>query len=650
VKVFGIDVVKGSVRSRSRRPVYALVRMEDGEVVAEGEVTLFRLLKEIAAGKPEILAVDSLQEVARDQHELFAFLERLPPRTRLVQVTGGERPETLGKVAARYNISFDRFDPFAEARATARIASLGGGAEVIAYENACSVVVSRNRSLGKGGWSQNRYIRKVHGAVLTASREIEERLVQAGLRFEKKESRAFGGLSRVQFIVHAPREEIPVSTRRGGDVQVRVSGQKLDRIRFKPAGRGASYLIVGIDPGTTTAVAAVDLDGKVVHLSSGRERSMADIVEALYQVGKPLVVASDVSGMPYSVERIRRAFSAVPYTPRADRTGDEKMALTEGIPYANLHERDALSAALDAYRSYRNKFQSIMKRVPPGFDLSRVKAGIIRGQSIEQILGELSPARAPPAEAPPEPVPAGKQDERVMVLDGTVKRLRTLVAELQEEVRAREAEIARFRERLDRERTRVYLRMKRDAEITKRDAIIQELKSRIRRGERQAKSMRRRLDRRREVEEVTMDGTRLPVKVLASLTKDGVQALAQEAGIAGGDILYAARSDGWGRSVVKDLAGLGVRAVLVGTNPPPRVDPLLLDTSREEEIPVIPAPRDQVQVRGPEGSVPRAVVDAGLKGWKEDQQRERTEKKKAMVEYLFREYRTEREKEVRKSG
>jgi len=279
-----------------------------------------------------------------------------------------------------------------------------------------------------------------------------------------------------------------------------------------------------------------------------------------------------------------------------------------------------------------------------------VKAGIIRGQSIEQILGELSPARAPPAEAPPEPVPAGKQDERVMVLDGTVKRLRTIVAELQEEVRAKEAEIARFRERLDRERTRIYLRMKRDAEITKRDAIIQELKSRIRRGERQAKSMRRRLDRRKEVEEVTMDGTRLPVKVLPSLTKDGVQALVQEAGIAGGDILYAARSDGWGRSVVKDLAGLGVKAILVGTNPPPRVDPLLLDTSREEEIPVLPAPRDQVQVRGQAGSVPRAVVDAGLKGWNEDQQRERTEKKKAMVEYLFREYRTEREKEVRKSG
>jgi predicted RNase H-like nuclease (RuvC/YqgF family) len=650
VKVFGIDVVKGSVRSRSRRPVYALVRMEDGEITAEGEVTLFRLLKEVRAGEPEILAVDSLQEISRDQHELFAFLEHLPPKTRLVQVTGGERPETLGKVAARYNISFDRFDPYAEARAAARIASLGGGAEVVAYENSCSVVVSRNRSLGKGGWSQNRYVRKVHGAVLREAREIEERLLAAGLRYEKKESRAFGGLSRVQFLVHAPREEIPVSTRRGGDVQVRVAGQKLDRIRFKPAGKAASYLIVGIDPGTTTAVAAVDLDGNMVHLSSGRERSMADVVEALYQVGKPLVVASDVSEIPFSVERIRRAFSAVPYTPREDRTGEEKMALTQGFSYANLHERDALSAALDAYRSYRNRFQPLLKRVPAGVDLNRVKAGIIRGQSMERILGELSPARVPPAEKPPEPVPAGKQDERVMVLDGMVKRLRGLVTELQDEVKAKEGDIARLRERLDRERTRAYLRVRRDAEIAKRDAIIRDLKHRLRQGERQAKSLKKRLERERKAEEVRMDGSRVPLKVLPSLTRDGVQALAQEAGIAGGDLLYVARSDGWGRSVVKDLAGLGVAALLVGTNPPPRVDPLLLDASREEEIPVLPAPREEVQVRGPAATVARELVEAGLRSWEEAGKKVKAEKEKAMVEYLFREYRTEREKEVRKGG
>ncbi|HVN65089.1 MAG TPA: DUF460 domain-containing protein [Methanomicrobiales archaeon] len=650
MKVFGIDVIKGSVRSRSRRPVYALVRIVDGEPAGEGEVTLYRLLREIRSEEPGILAVDSLQEIARDQHELFAFIEHLPPKTRLVQVTGGERPETLGKVAARYNISFDRFDPFAEARAAARIASLGGGAEVVAYENSSSVVVSRNRSPGRGGWSQNRYVRKIHGAVLGQAREIEDRLLGAGLRYEKKESRAFGGLSRVQFLVHAPREEVPVSSRRAGDVQVRVAGRKLDRIRFKPAGKAAGHLIVGIDPGTTTAVAAVDLDGNVVHLSSGRERSMADIVEALYQAGKPLVLASDVSEMPFSVERIRRAFSAVPFTPREDRTGEEKMALTAGHAYANLHERDALSAALDAYRFYHNRFQPLLRRVPPGVDLNRVKAGIIRGQSVEQILGEISPARAPPREKPPEPVTTGKQDERVMVLDGMVKRLRGLVAELQEEVRARDQEIERYRERLDRERSKAGLRARRDAEVAKRDAIIRDLRHRLRVGERHARSLRRRLDRQREAEEVVETGDRLPFKVLPSLTRDGVQALVQEAGIAAGDLLYVEKSDGWGRSVVKDLAGLGVRALLVGTSPPPRVDPLLLDTSRAEEIPVLPAPRAEVKIRGSSGTVARELVEGGIRAWEEAREREKTEKKKAMVEYLFREYKTEREKEVRKGG
>ena len=152
LKVFGIDIVKGSVRSRSRRPMYALVRMEGQEITGESTVSMFRLFRLLSGERPDILAVDSLQEIATDQHELFFFLQGLPPQTRLVQVTGGEKKETLGKVAARFNISFDRFDPFAEARTTARVASLGAGAEVIAFENESEVVVSRHRSrAGAGG-------------------------------------------------------------------------------------------------------------------------------------------------------------------------------------------------------------------------------------------------------------------------------------------------------------------------------------------------------------------------------------------------------------------------------------------------------------------------------------------------------------------
>lgn len=193
MKVYGIDIIRGSVRSRSRRPTYALVRMAGDVIVSESDVTGFRLFRILSAEKPDILAVDSLQEISVDQHDLFSFLQALPPSVRLVQVTGGEKKETLGKVASRYNISFNRFDPFDEARTIARVATLGAGAEVIAFENMSDVVVSRHRSPGKGGWSQNRYVRKIHGAVQQKAREIEMEIIASGLKYEKKRPRPLEG-------------------------------------------------------------------------------------------------------------------------------------------------------------------------------------------------------------------------------------------------------------------------------------------------------------------------------------------------------------------------------------------------------------------------------------------------------------------------
>uniref|UniRef100_UPI000ADD6B2D DUF460 domain-containing protein n=1 Tax=Methanoculleus chikugoensis TaxID=118126 RepID=UPI000ADD6B2D len=174
-----------------------------------------------------------------------------------------------------------------------------------------------------------------------------------------------------------------------------MAGRQLDRIRFEPplAGRPPRYLIVGLDPGTTTGIAAVDLDGNLVLLSSSRQMTMSDIVEELYRAGKPLIVASDVREMPYSVEKIRRAFNAIPpYTPpKQSLSVEAKYDLTAPpFSYTNDHERDALSAALDAYRSLQNKFRNIAKRVGPGYDLDEVRARVLRGgQPLDAVLADL---------------------------------------------------------------------------------------------------------------------------------------------------------------------------------------------------------------------------------------------------------------------
>ena len=650
LKVFGIDIIKGSVRSRSRRPVYALVRMEGQAIESESEVTLFRLFRMLNEEQPDILAVDSLQEIAVDQHDLFFFLQALPPQTRLVQVTGGERKETLGKVAARYNISFNRFDPFAEARTSAQVASLGAGAEVIAFENESEVIVSRHRSPGKGGWSQNRYIRKIHGAVQLKGREIEMALVAAGLRYEKKETRAFGGCSRVAFRVFAKRDQVPVSTYRGADVQVRISGKRLERIRFRPLSGKPRYLIVGIDPGTTTAVAALDLDGNLLHLASSRQMKMGDVVESLYRVGKPLVIASDVQEMPHSVEKIRRAFSAVAYTPKQDVSVETKVDLTSSFQYGNDHERDALSAALDAYRQYRHRFQNLLKRIPPGHDIDEVRAGVIRGQSLDQVIGGMNPAPSlPVTDSPPVRIEV-RHDEKVRVLDGMVKRLRMFVGELQEEVKKKDYEIQRLQSRVRKIQTSRDLELAKDTELVKKDAVIQSLKKRLRKEERYTRSLSKRLARIRKFAELSMDGEVLPVKVMDALTKEGVRGLVEDAGIDEGDIIFVSRLDGWGRTVVRDLAGTRIKAVITPAAMLAGCDSLMLPAFREIGVPLLSDKDAGVQVRGKQGLAAKEMIETALLQWHTEQAHLEREKKSDLIEHIFKEYKSERGKEVRKSG
>ncbi|HON81554.1 MAG TPA: DUF460 domain-containing protein [Methanoregulaceae archaeon] len=650
MRVYGIDVIKGSVRSRSRRPMYALVKIEDGKILSESEVTGFRLFRILSEERPDILAVDSLQEIAVDQHDLYAFLQSLPPAVRLVQVTGGERKETLGKVASRFNISFDRFNPYDEARTIARVAALGAGAEVIAFENTSDIVVSRHRSPGKGGWSQNRYVRKIHGAVQQKAREVEMALVAAGLHYHKKETRAFGGNSRVSFEVSAPRDQIPVSTFRGADVQVRISGKRLDRITFRPLSGKPRYLIVGIDPGTTTGIAALDLDGNLQFLSSSRQMAMSEVIEAIYKVGKPLIIASDVHEMPYSVEKIRRAFNAAAYTPRQDMSVETKLELTAPLPYQNDHERDALAAALEAFRSHRNKFQNLLRRVPPGYDLDEVRAGVVRGQALEQVLADIRGKERPrETEAPKIEIDA-KRDERIRILDGTVKRLKGVVRELQEEVRKKDHEVIRLQSRIKRIRSREDQKMRREAELATRDAIIANLKKRLRREERTVQKLRKRMEKILVHEEASVDERMVPLKSLSSLTREGVKALSDELGIREGDILYVQRIDVWGRSAARELAQMGIDALVTRVHEYARIDPQLVAIFREAEVPLVNSDSAGIVMKGNIAYADRDRLDEAVRSWEEGQKEYRREKKEQLLEDIFREYRSERGKEMKKGG
>ncbi len=644
--IFGIDLITGSVRSRTVQPKYALVIIEDGDIHSELAVSLHRLIRLVHRHQPDILAVDSVQEIAPHTQDLYRFLEQLPSKTKLVVVTGGDRQIGLIQVAARYNITFDRFDPYAEARAAAQVAFHGEGVEVVAFEKETEITITRNRSPGKGGWSQNRYARKIHGNVLRYAREVEQDLQSRGLSYWKKEYKAFGGVSRVTFHVREDRNQIPVSSSRGGDVQIRLSGKRLDRIQYRPLTKRPKYLIVGVDPGTTIGIAALDLNGELVKIQSSRQMTMADVIELIWSLGKPVIVASDVVPMPFTVEKIRRAFQAVAYTPRQDIPVETKYELAGKYGYANDHERDALTAAVEAYKYWRHKFSGILKRVPPGIDLDEVRAGIIRGQSLEQILSGRKEKAQIAQEKKPE-VNLDTSDERVRILDGTVKDLRALVSDLQQEIAALKKQNQALSRKISGMKAEREKGINIEPEIIKRDQIIQNLKHRLRQEERNNKKLQRRLKRIKETtDELRTQGTRA-IKVLPDLSRESVRQLIERIGIQPGDILYVKTLASWGKGIVHELAGYGVEAVIVHEKAADTLSTELRDVFFHEKLPVVLSKDLQIQVKGEIGTCDEVAYDDALLDFNAEHEKFMKEKGEEMLESLMKEYLAERERKVK---
>ena len=106
------------------------------------------------------------------------------------------------------------------------------------------------------------------------------------------------------------------------------------------------------------------------------------------------------------------------------------------------------------------------------------------------------------------------------------------------------------------------MQLAKDAEIVKRDAIIQSLKKHLRKKSGNSRTLARRIERIKKFAELSMDGEVLPVKVMDALTKEAFRRLMDDTGLSEGEIVFVQRTDGWGSSVVRDLADIPVRALI----------------------------------------------------------------------------------------
>lgn len=116
--------------------------------------------------------------------------------------------------------------------------------------------------------------------------------------------------------------------------------------------------IVGIDPGTTAALAVLDLHSAVLKVVSFRVHDPALLISEIIAVGKPIVIACDKKAPPEAVAWISRKLGCKLFSPPQDLLSEEKRLLVKEKT-GNVHEFDALAAARSAEGHYRRLFQKI---------------------------------------------------------------------------------------------------------------------------------------------------------------------------------------------------------------------------------------------------------------------------------------------------
>ncbi|WP_435184062.1 DUF460 domain-containing protein [Halobellus sp. EA9] len=648
--VFGVDIQSGDVRGDA--PSYALVAF-DGENVDRDVVSHRKLRRLLDREEPAMLATDNMYELAADKDELVHFLRTIPEATKLVQVTGAERPEPLSRVASRHGVPYGK-KPMKEAEAAARLAAANVGYEVSAFGDTTTVKVARGRSTGKGGWSQDRYTRRIHGSVKRRAREVTERLKQADLDFEKDVTEKYGGYANAVFTVEAPPADIPLSEGRSGDTRVEIERERRDGIEFEPLVKRRDHVFVGIDPGTTTAAAVVGLDGSVLDVYSTRTADTADVIEWLIERGRPVVVAADVTPMPETVEKFRRSFDAAAWTPTSDLPVDEKLHRTREASYENDHQRDALAAALFAFDDHEDQLDRISQKVPPDIERGEVVARVVAGEeSVEAVLRDLRDDEdESDDDSEHHERELTEEEEEIRRLRTRVERLESHVEDLNDTIDEREAEIDEYEEKLSEAKREERREARERREVKRLERENDRLERRVDELEAKNEALDEKLERLKRLwkldhsnfSDVDTDGDLVSVKVIEQFTRDAIQAADEQYGLAAGDVVYLRDASGAGRSTAELLAEIDPRVVLrSGGGLSDVADRILF----EHEIPVAPADDVAIQEVDELAVASEADVEAAIDDWERRAEARRKERKASMVDQIISEHRAETRSESR---
>jgi predicted RNase H-like nuclease (RuvC/YqgF family) len=422
------------------------------------------------------------------------------------------------------------------------------------------------------------------------TRHIEGELKSVEIEYDIDIRKSDFGYASSRIIAYAalPVVKRLIESKRGGDFSVKISPVR-KRTEFVPLDPKPTpsqirprFFILGIDPGTTAAICLLSLTGEVHLLISKKNLTRADIIRMVYEHGIPVMVATDVPQPPRLVEKIARLVNAETFSPGRPIPVAEKQELareySETTKIRNAHERDALTAAVYAFRSIQSKLRQIDRKIREeqiAIDRSHLKALVIKGTPINEAIASLTREESEVIEVEPKSIEAeepltqdrfdalgkkyGELEDEQKILTDQIDDLKRLV----EYLRFRESELS---ESLDIVGEKNYWRIKRDRELGKKEQELQRTKKDNDRLGAEVKNLEKRLELLRGVKRLEIRGDMLAVKIVDKFTQESIEEYMRKvATIKRGDIILFEDASGGGPQTARLLIEREIRAVIVDT-------------------------------------------------------------------------------------
>ncbi len=151
-------------------------------------------------------------------------------------------------------------------------------------------------------------------------------------------------------------------------------------------------LILGVDPGTTTAYALLDLQGNLKKLKSAKGLTLGKLIGEVVDEGKIIVVGTDVKYNPKFVEKICSILGAKLLSPGDNIKAGMKDRITSSYKVKDDHQRDALASALLAYKKVKDIFDKVdlrLKEIAKEHLSDDVKLLALHGYSIVDAVNKI---------------------------------------------------------------------------------------------------------------------------------------------------------------------------------------------------------------------------------------------------------------------